>query len=213
VPPSDTLQSLLARFPPLFPASSPLELIPSAADFAPHERRFPGGHAARWFAACDGQRGDRPFAHAHALCSLAEALDAMRIADDIRAEPDRYWVEPHWLAIASDGAGQHFMIDDHDGRVLAVAHDDDHIQVLGASPEAWLAKLLDDHAQGSVVWDETFGLIEREKLEQVHEFHREQALRHKLEPLPLKHKLGLALTVGLAMGLMGLFAWFLESRR
>jgi hypothetical protein len=213
VPPSDTLQALLARFPPLFPASSPLELKPSAAGFAPHEQRFPGGHAARWFAACDGQRGDRPFAHAHALCSLAEAVEAMRIADDIRTEPDGYWVEPHWLAIASDGAGQHFMIDDRDGRVLAVSHDDEHVEVLGASPEAWLANLLDDHARGAVVWDGTFGLIEAKELEQIHEFHREQAERGKLEALAPKHKLGLALGVVLAMAVMGLFIWFLESRR
>lgn len=214
MPPSDTLQSLLARFPALFPASSPLELEPSSAGFAAHAQRFPGGHAARWFAACDGQRGDRPFARAHALCSLAEAVDAMRIADDIRAEqPDVYWVEPHWLAIASDGAGQHLMIDDHDGRVLAVAHDDEHVEVLGASPEAWLAKLLDDHARGAVVWDETFGLVGADSLEQVNEFHRELAQRDKVGPLPLKHKLGLALAGGLAMALLGLFAWFLESRR
>jgi hypothetical protein len=102
------------------------------------------------------------------------------------------------------------MIDDHDGRVLAVSHDDEHVEVLGGSPEAWLAKLLDDHAQGAVVWDRTFGLIEKSELEQVREFHREQAERRKL---PTKHKLGLALAVGLAMALMGLFIWFLESRR
>lgn len=213
-PPDATLAVLLARLSALFPAASPLVLNPSAEQFAPHAERYSGGHAARWFAATNGQQGDRPFAGAHALCSLEEALEAAKIADQLRAEPDGYWVEPQWLAIASDGAGQHFMIDDRDGRVLAVAHDDDHVEELAASPEAWLEGLLDGHAKGTVVWDEVFGLIEATKLEQVHEAQRARAKRtQESAQIPTKHKIGLALTVGVAVGLSLVFAWYLETHR
>ncbi|MBX3184634.1 MAG: SMI1/KNR4 family protein [Polyangiaceae bacterium] len=187
---------------------------PSGAQFAPHAERYSGGHAARWFAATDGQQGDEPFADAHVLCSLAEALDAAEIADQIRSEPEGYWVEPHWLPIASDGAGQHFMIDDRDGRVLAVAHDDDHVKVIAPSPEAWLEALLDGHASGSIVWDEVFGLIEVEKLERVHASQRAHAARmEQSAELPPKHQIGLALVVGVVVVLVLAMAWYLEARR
>ncbi|MDQ2646846.1 MAG: hypothetical protein M3020_23785 [Myxococcota bacterium] len=138
----------------------------------------------------------------------------MHIADGIRAEPEGYWVEPHWLAIASDGAGQHIMIDDHDGRVLAVAHDDEHVGVLAASPEAWLTKLLDEHAAGAVVWQETFGLIGKKELAKLREAQRARAQRAHARPdPPLKQKLAWALGVVLAMAGVTLFGWFFASRR
>jgi hypothetical protein len=209
-----TLVNLLARLPALFPAQSLLVLKPSAEQFLVCAARYSGGHAARWFAATDGQQGDRPFADAHALCSLAEALEAAKIADQVRSEPDGYWVEPQWLAIASDGAGQHFMIDDRDGRVLAAAHDDDHVKEIASSPEAWLKSLLDGHANGSIVWDEVFGLVAAKELEEVHEAHRAQAARAQQgAAIPTKHKLGLALTVGLTLVLTLLVAWYLETHR
>ena len=65
--------------------------------------------------------GDEPFADAHALCSLEEAVAAMQIADDIRGGPDGYWVEPWWLAIASDGAGQYRLAGVPAGEVAAIA--------------------------------------------------------------------------------------------
>jgi hypothetical protein len=199
--------------PALFPASSPLVLKPGAGAFAPHAERFSRGHVARWFSATDGQEGDRPFAEAHALCSLAEALEVMRIGDDLRSQPDGYWVEPHWLAIASDGAGQHLMIDDHDGRVLAVAHDDDHVQVVAPSAEVWLALLLEGHAKGYLVWDETFGLIDAESLAGIHAAQRAQAERQRARPVPWRHRLGLGTTIGLMLLLSGLFVWVLVTHR
>ncbi len=196
----------------MFPASSPLKLRPSAEAFGRHAERFSGGHAARWFAATNGQHGEAPFAGAHYLCSLEDALAAVRIADELRAQPDGYWVEPCWLPIASDGAGQHFMIDDRDGRVLGVAHDDDHVEVIAESPEAWLERLLDGHAQGTVVWDEVFGLIDKAELDRIHE-SRAQAERERNAPLPLKHKLLLALMISLTLLVMGFFTWFVETHR
>ena len=213
-PPEATLADLFDQLPALFPAASPLILSPSAGSFAPHAERYSGGHAARWFAATDGQQGQRPLADAHVLCSLAEALEVAKIADQLRSEPDGYWVEPHWLAIASDGAGQHFMIDDRDGRVLAVAHDDDHVEEIASSPEAWLKSLLDGRATGSIVWDEVFGLVAAKKLEEVREAHRAQSARTQQgATIPTKHKIGLALTVSLSVVLSLLFAWYLETHR
>src|SRR5690349_20049113 len=142
-----SLESLLRQLPSLFPASHPLVLRPSADGFGRHAERFSGGHAARWFAALDGQEGSEPFADAHSLMSLADADAALSVADAIREQGD-YWVEPHWFPIAWDGAGQHYMIDDHDGRVLYVAHDDDAIHVVASSPEAWLERLVEGHARG-----------------------------------------------------------------
>jgi hypothetical protein len=208
-----TIDELLRRLPALFPASAPLVLRPAAGGFAPLATRFTGGHAARWFAACDGQEGELPFADAHALTSLEEAIAAMEIADDIRRHPEGYWVEPHWLAIASDGAGQHLMVDDHDGRVLAVAHDDDHVDVVAPSIEAWLGGLLEGHARGTVVWNETFGLIETARLAAIEEARRAHHARQTPTPLTVRQKLGLGVTMGAMATLIGLIIWWLESRR
>ena len=208
---STLLKNLTERFPP----EHPIELRPSAGPDAwtRSESRFPDGHARRWFAATDGQANTLPAFLAHSFCSLDEARDALRIADDIRAEADRCWVEPEWLAIAGDGAGQHIMIDDRDGRVLRVAHDDDYIDVLAPSPEAWIASLLRDLDEGVLAWDETFGLIETEELARIRAHHEKVAARQQPGPLPLKHKIGLSMTLlGLTV-LMALFIWFLETHR
>lgn len=211
---NSAVAELLRRVSALFPESSPLLLVPSSQQFAHHAQRYAGGHAAHWFAATDGQQGDRPFADAHALCSLVESLEAAKIADEIRAEPGGYWVEPHWLAIASDGAGQHIMVDDLDGRVLAVAHDDDHVEVLAPSTVAWLSELLDGYAARTVVWDDVFGLVEAKKLERVNESRREQAARQQQNGvLTTKQKVGLVVAVGLAMASMLLLVWYLETHR
>lgn len=209
------LAELLARLPSLFPESHPLVLVPSADGFAPHAERYAGGHAARWFAATDGQRGEEPFADAHSLCSLAEALEAAKVADGLRAEPNGYWVEPQWLAIASDHAGQHFMIDDVTGRVLAVAHDDDAVAVIAESPEAWLTSLVEGHAKGTIVWDEVYGLIDAAELALMRGAQQANAARAaaRAAPLPTKHKIGLALTLTAALGAMALFVWYLETHR
>ena len=206
------LEPLLAKLPGLFPASSPFSLTPSAKAFAPHSERFSGGHAARWFAASDGEEGQRPFADAHYLCSLAEALEAMQIADELRAQHEGYWVLPHWLAIASDGSGHHFMIDDANGNVLSVAHDDEHVEVIAPSAAAWLGHLIDGHAESSVVWDKVFGLIEVAELEQI---HAAQASGNALRPPELspKQKLRGALGAVLVAIIMGCWIWFLETHR
>jgi hypothetical protein len=212
----DDLASRLQRLPGLFPSTCPLVLKPgSPGAWASSSigTRFTGGHAARWFSACDGQEGDEPFADAHALCSLEEAVAAMQIADDIRREPEGSWVEPHWLAIASDGAGQHLMIDDRDGRVLAVAHDDDHVDVVAPSVEAWLAGLLEGHARGTIVWNETFGLIDTARLAAIEEARRAHHARQTPTPLTVRQKLGLGVTMGAMATLIGLVIWWLESRR
>lgn len=213
--PRSTLAELLTRARELFPAERPLALEPSSERFAENAARYPGGHAARWFAVTDGQRGDAPFADAHALCSLAEALQASEVADRLRSEDaDGYWVEPHWLAIASDGAGQHIMLDDRDGRILAVAHDDDHVEVIASSPEAWLESLLDGHANGSVVWDEVFGLVDAEELARVHDAQRAHASRvARSARIPTKHKIGLGVTTGTVVLLSLVLAWYLETHR
>lgn len=206
------LDALLRQLPDLFPLSTPLVLKASADGFAAHAARFNGGHAARWFAAVDGQVGDEPFADAHALCSLTEAVAAMGIADGLRVEPDGYWVEAHWLAIASDGAGQHLMIDDHDGRVLAVAHDDDHVDVVAPSVEAWLQHLIDGHAAGTVVWDEVFGLIDATRLAAIHASQRAHTARREPTPMTRAQKVGLGVTMGGLAALITVVIWWLESR-
>lgn len=209
------LSDLLARCAALFPATNPLVLSPSAGQFGAVAGRYAGGHAARWFAATDGQQGEEDsFADGFGLCSLAYALEAAKIADQIRSEPDGYWVEPHWLAIASDGAGYLFMIDDRDGRVLAVAHDDDYVKEIGRSPEEWLTSLLDGHANGSIVWDEHLGLVALTKLEKTRAGQRVRAER-ALEnaTIPTKHKIGLGLTVGLVTALFLFVTWYFETHR
>jgi hypothetical protein len=205
------LAALVAQLPPLFPATHPLRIRPSADAFAPHIERFSGGHVARWFAALDGQEGQEPFADAHSLCSLEEGLQTVQIADEIRAQPDGYWVEPHWFPISSDGAGQHHMIDDHDGRVLHVAHDDDHVQVVARSPEAWLQELIEGHAGGSLVWDETFGLFDAEQLADVERGRR--AAEEHLAAAPKRKAQGLriGLTIAAAIAILA-WGWWLLSR-
>lgn len=211
---ADELSDLLARVARLFPPDAPLSLRPSAGPeaWARVAERFPGGHAQRWFAACDGQADALPFYDAHELCTLEEAAAAMRIADEIRAEPEGYWVEPHWLAIASDLGGQHLMIDDRDGRVLSVAHDDDAVAVVAPSPEAWLAQLLRDHEAGVVVYDPTFGLIEKEVVDRVAAHHAEVAARASA-PLTTRQRLQLAATIAIVLGLMALLVFWLETHR
>lgn len=210
----DDLTQLLGRVARIFPEEAPLSLAPPASEEAreQHADRFSGGHALRWFASCDGQAGALPFYDAHELCSLAEAVEAMRIADDIRAEPEGYWVEPHWLAIASDRSGHHLMIDDRDGRVLSVAHDDDHVTVLAPSPEAWLAKLISDRATGAVVHDPVFGLIEREVLARVEAHRRERQAREKAPRAP-RGKLTATLWTAAAVAILLLVIWWLETHR
>lgn len=205
------LERLLERFTEERPV-----LRPPAGEAAwePLAERFPNGHCRRWFEACDGQDTAYAFYDAHELMKLSEAVDCMRIADDIRAEPDGYWVEPQWLAIAGDNSGQQIMIDDRDGRVLAVAHDDDHVPVLAESAEAWIQGLMDGLDDGSIQWDRTFGLIETKVLEDVAAHKQAQAERRQLQAqMAPKERLGLVLTLALAMGLMGLLVWWLESRR
>lgn len=208
---SDELEHLLDRLAGCFPSQAPLSLRPTAGTeaWARVSDRFTGGHAKRWFAATDGQEDEIPVYDAHSFCSLSEAEEAMRIADDIRAEPDGYWVEPQWLAIASDHSGQHIMIDDRDGRVLGVAHDDDYVEVLASSPEAWIAKLIEEHESGSMTWSSTFGLIETGVLEGIRERRAEVEARRNAPPSG-KQKLGLGLTLAAAIALVGLLVWWLE---
>lgn len=160
---------------------APLRLRPpaEASAWAPLAARFTGGPARRWFAACGGQPEGDLFYDGHGLCSLDEAVASLQIFDEVRRETEadkhEYWVEPHWVPIASDLAGHHLMIDDRDGRVLSVAHEDDSVGVLGVSPESWLAGLLRDFEDGPVVYAEHFGLIEREVLRRA---RCDDALRH-----------------------------------
>ena len=203
------LASLLARLVAIFPEEHRVALLPPAdeAVWGRHAGRF-SGHARRWFRATDGQRDNLPAVDGHTFGSLSDALQTLAITDELRAEPEGYWVEPGWVAIAGDGAGQHVMIDDHDGRVLAVAHDDDAVAVLAASPEAWLEGLLAGHASGALVLDRTFGLTSTEALAAMQPRRAETQA-----PLPLRHKLGLALTLLVTSTLMGLLIWWLESNR
>lgn len=208
---STLLSELAARFPP----EHPLALQPPAGDdaWAPLAARFPGGHARRWYAATDGQANRLPAVDTHTFCSLSEARRVLEIADAIRAEPDGYWVEPHWLAIAADGAGQHLMIDDRDGRVLSVAHDDDHIDVLAESPEAWLASLQRDLDEGVLVVDATFGLIDAAELAGIEARREARRARDEPGPLPLKHKIGLTVCLLVIVVFMAALIWLLETNR
>lgn len=214
MPPAPDLLSLLTRVQALFPSAFTPELRPGV-ELPPEVRaRYAGGHVARWFAATDGQRSDEAFAMGYELCSLTDALDSAAIADGLRAEPDGYWVEPEWLAIASDGAGQHLMIDDRTGRVLDVAHDDDGVDEIASSPEAWLQALLDGHARGSIVHDEGFGLVDAALLERVRQAERARERRAAEDAtIPTRHKVSLAIITLLALGLLALFVGYLESRR
>ena len=206
------LQGLLTRLQGCFPAEAPLCLTPSAGPeaWAPIAHRFPGGHAERWFATMDGQTDELPVYDAHTFGSLAEAAEAMRIADELRAEPDGYWVEPHWLAIAGDHAAQYIMVDDQNGHVLAVAHDDDHVVVLAPSLEAWLAKLIEDYDAGVLVWSPTFGLTEAEELERMRNRQAELTARRNA-PLTGKQKLSLALTLSVVMALIAALIYALTQ--
>ena len=143
---------------------------------------------------------------------LDEAVAALQIADELRQQPEGYWVEPHWLAIASDGAGQHLMVDDKDGRVLAVAHDDDHVDVVAPSIEAWLEHLIDGHAAGTVVWDEVFGLVDASRLAAIHAARRAHEARRQPAAMTSRQKVGLGFTLGGLAALIALVIWWLESR-
>lgn len=135
---SGGVEHLLDRLADCFLPEASLSLRPSAGTdvWTCVSDPFTGGHAKRWFAATDGQGDELPVYDAHSFCSLLEAQEAMRIADDIRTGPDGYWVEHQWLAIASDLSGQFIMVDDRDGRVVRVFHDDDPVKILASSPEA-----------------------------------------------------------------------------
>ena len=211
---TDELASLLDRLVAAFPDEQRIALRPppDESGWGGYAKRF-SGHARRWFEATDGQVDARPAVDGYRFESLANALATVAITEELRAEPEGYWVEPSWLAIAGDGAGQHFMIDDDDGRVLAVAHDDDAVTVLADSPEEWLEGLLADHASGALVFHRTFGLTSAEELAAMERRQAEIRARNQPGPLPLKHKLGLTLTLMLTTGLMALLIWWLESNR
>jgi hypothetical protein len=208
------LAALLDRLAARFPEAHPVRLRPpaDAAVWGRHAERF-SGHARRWFSVTDGQDGRRPAIDGYRFESLADALQVVEVSDELRAEPEGYWVEPSWLPIAGDGAGQHFMIDDDDGRVLAVAHDDDAVAVLADSPEAWLEDLLAAHASGALVFHPTFGLTSAEELAAMERRRAERRARQEPGPLPLKHKIGLALTLLSTAVLSALVIWWLESTR
>ena len=208
------LPALLARLSELFPAEHPLDLLPSAGPdtWASLAERFPGGHAERWFAATDGQANELPAVLAHTFSSLRDAASILQTTDELRAEPEGYWVESWWIAITTDHAGQHIMLDDRDGRVLMVAHDDDAIEVLAPSAEEWIGQILRDHADGTLVWDGTFGLIDAEELAGIHARIAAREARRNA-PIPLKHKVGLALTLLGTSGLVALVIWWLEGHR
>jgi hypothetical protein len=184
------LPTLLQRVAGCFPPGAPLTLAPPVSFDAASGRWR--GHARRWFAASDGQVDELPFWDAHSLAGLEHALLTARTCDDLRAEPDGYWVQPSWVSIASDYAGHHIMLDDDDGRVLSVAHDDDHVAVLAPSPEAWLEGLLAGHADGTIVWDDTFGLVKKQVLDDV-AAHRAEAAARAVAPLTARQRWSLAL--------------------
>lgn len=167
------LRELMSKLSLRFPRSALLSMLPSAgpAAWRPFAERFPGGPARRWFAAWDGQADELPFWDGHSLGGLAQAAEIARECDALRAEPDGYWVQPSWISIGSDLAGHHLMIDDADGRVLSVAHDDDHVVVLAPSPEAWLAELEAGCSTGTITWEPAFGLIFQKTLDEVAAWH------------------------------------------
>ena len=207
----ETLNRLLERLKGLFPPEAPLRMLPSSGPgaWAAVAERYPGGPAARWFAASDGQADELPTFDAHSFCSLADALNIAETCAELRAQPDGYWVEASWIPIAADLSGHTLMLDDRDGRVLSVAHDDDHVAVLADSPEAWISGLLEAHAAGTIVWDSTFGLVEQATLDDVQAFKAAQAARRDPE-VKSSHVALLVLALGaLITGLI----WFFESRR
>ncbi|MFO0714677.1 MAG: SMI1/KNR4 family protein [Sandaracinus sp.] len=169
----EALPELISKLKRCFPESAPLTLRPSAGAqaWASAAPRFPGGHARRWFAALDGQSDELPAYDGHSFFTLAEALAAMKVADEIREQPEPYWVDATWISIASDHTSHHLMIDDRDGRVLSVAPDDDHVTVLAESPEAWIDSLVRGVADGTTVWHQAFGLVPKRVIDEV-EAHR-----------------------------------------
>jgi hypothetical protein len=207
---NDDLSTLLARVSRCFPPDAPITLAPPVAfdEASPRWR----GHVRRWFAASNGQADELPFWDAHSLAGVAQALHTAQICDDLRAEPDGYWVQPSWASIASDYAGHHIMLDDDDGRVLSVAHDDDHVVVLAPSPELWLEGLLAGFADGTIVWDDTFGLITKRVVDDV-AAHRAEAAARAAAPLSLRQKLLLALYLVVGVGVIGAFIAWLEAGR
>ena len=207
----EPLNRLLERLKGLFPPEAPLRLLPSSGPgaWAAVADRYPGGHAARWFAASDGQADELPTFDAHSFCSLAEALNIAETCAELRAQPDGYWVEASWIPIATDLTGHTLMLDDRDGRVLSVAHDDDHVAVLAPSPEAWISGLLEAHAAGTIVWDSTFGLVEQATLDDVQAFKAAQAGRRAPE-VKASHVVLLVLALS---GIIGSLVAFFESRR
>jgi hypothetical protein len=210
----DSLVDLLTRLARCFPPHAPLSMRPSAGsgEWARLEGRFPGGHARRWFAACDGQENELPSYDGHRFCSRGEAEALMNVADEIRADPEGYWIEAHWIAIADDLGGHQLMIDDCDGRVLSVAHDDNHVRVLAESPEAWIEALVRGHADGTIVWDTTFGLTEKRVLDEV-EAHRAEVDAGRVAPVPTRQKrVAMAAILALALVLVLVVVW-LEAHR
>ena len=207
----ESLNRLLERLKGLFPPEAPLRMLPSSGPeaWAAVAERYPGGHAARWFAASDGQADELPTFDAHRFCSLADALNIAETCAELRAQPDGYWVEASWIPIATDLTGHTLMLDDRDGRVLSVAHDDDHVAVLADSPEAWISGLLEAHAAGTIVWDSTFGLVEQATLDDVQAFKAAQAARRGPE-VKASH---IALLVLALSALITGLIWFFESRR
>lgn len=207
------LYALLKQLQEQFPSANPLNLEPTAGTEAwgSDALRFSGGPARRWFAATNGQSDSSPAVYSYTFCPLDEALVAVETTDALRAEPEGYWVEPHWIAIAHDGAGQYIMIDDLDGRVLMVAHDDDEVDVLAESPESWLQELIGGCASGTLVWDAVFGLTDADELAEVHRYqtaHRKVNADRALSPAD-KVKVGLVFTgCGAACALL---IWWFES--
>jgi hypothetical protein len=136
----------------------------------------------------------------------------MNVADEIRADPEGYWIAAHWIAIADDLAGHQIMIDDRDGRVLSVAHDDDHVRVLAESPEAWVEALVRGHADGTIVWDTTFGLVEKRVLDEVSAYRADVAAG-RVVPLPTsQQRITMAAVAILALFLVLVVVW-LEAHR
>jgi hypothetical protein len=210
----DSLVDLLAALARCFPAHAPLSMRPSAGseEWARLGGRFPGGHARRWFAACDGQTDELPSYDGHCFCSRQEAEASMNVADEIRADPEGYWIAAHWIAFADDLAGHQIMIDDRDGRVLSVAHDDDHVRVLAESPEAWVEALVRGHADGTIVWDTTFGLVEKRVLDEVSAYRADVAAG-RVVPLPTsQQRITMAAVAILALFLVLVVVW-LEAHR
>jgi hypothetical protein len=210
----DSLVDLFARLAHCFPPHAPLSMRPSAGseEWARLGVRFPGGHARRWFAACDGQKNELPSYDGHYFCSREEAEASMKTADEIRANPKGYWIAAHWIAIADDLASHQIMIDDHDGRVLSVAHDDDQVRVLAESPEAWIEALVRGHADGTIVWDTTFGLVEKRVLDDVSAY-RAAVAAGRVAPVPTRQQRAAMAAIAILVLVLVLVVVWLEARR